>query len=144
MWLIRGAIDRMAGGLGLRRGRRRSVELSVGDAVDFFRVLAVEKYRRLQLLVEMRFPGEATLEFRLYPLGKGKTELQQLSRYLPRGLAGLIYWYGLYPFHQWVFQDMLKGIARAVGKPIAQGPDRFAPGRPQICHFDPRKEEHYG
>jgi hypothetical protein len=110
----------------------------VGDAVDFFRVLAVEKYGRLQLLSEMRAPGEATLEFRLYPVGKGGTELQQLSRYLPRGLIGLLYWYGLYPFHQWVFYGMLKGIAKAVGKPITQGPDRFAPRRPQVCHIDPR------
>ena len=105
---------------------------------NFFRVLAVEKYRRLQLLSEMRLPGEATLEFRLYPVDKGKTELQQLSRYLPRGLGGLLYWYGLYPFHQWVFHGMLKGIANSVGKSIAQGPDRFAPRRPQVCHFDPR------
>lgn len=138
MWLIRGALDRLAGGIGRRRGRRHSVDLSVGDAVDFFRVLDIEKHKRLQLISEMRLPGEATLEFRLHAMEQGKTELQQLSRYLPRGLFGLIYWYGLYPFHQWVFHSMLKGVAKAVGRPISHGPDRFAPRRPQVCHFDPR------
>jgi uncharacterized protein YbjT (DUF2867 family) len=141
LWLLRGAVDRLVGGIGIRRGRRHPVDLFVGDAVDFFRVLDVEERCRLQLLAEMRFPGEATLEFRIYPMENGQTELQQLSRYLPRGVAGLLYWYSLYPFHQWVFSGMLKGIAKAVGKPLIQGPDRFAPGRPQVCHFDPRKPQ---
>jgi hypothetical protein len=57
---------------------------------------------------------------------------------LPRGLSGLIYWYALYPFHQWVFRGMLKGIAQAVDRPILEGPDRYAPGRPQVCTVDPR------
>lgn len=86
----------------------------------------------------MRFPGEASLEFRLHPMKDGRTELQQLSRYVPRGLSGLLYWYILYPFHEWVFRGMLNGIAKAVEKPIVQGPDRFAPRRHNVCHFDPR------
>jgi hypothetical protein len=90
------------------------------------------------LLAEMRFPGEATLEFRTDRRDGGRTELQQLSRYVPRGLCGLLYWYALYPFHQWVFRGMLKGIARAVGQPILKGPDRFAPGRTRACTMDPR------
>ena len=138
LWRLRGLFDRIGGGIGLRRGRRHPVELRAGDAVDFFRVLEVETHCRLQLLAEMKFPGEATLEFRIHPMKNGQTELQQLSRYLPRGLAGLLYWYSMYPFHQWVFSGMLKGIARATGKPIIRGPDRFAPRRPHICHFDPR------
>jgi len=88
----------------------------------------------------MKFPGEATLEFRIHPLKRGRTELQQHSRYLPKGLAGLIYWYALYPFHQWVFKGMLEGIAKAVGKPIVRGPDRFAPRLPHVCYFDPGSE----
>jgi hypothetical protein len=141
LWRLRGVFDRLGGGIGLRRGRRHPTELQAGDAVDFFRVLALEKDCRLQLLAEMKFPGEATLEFRIHPMKNGQTELQQLSRYLPRGLAGLLYWYSLYPFHQWVFSGMLKGIARATGKPIIHGPDRFAPRRPDICHFDPRSPQ---
>jgi uncharacterized protein YbjT (DUF2867 family) len=137
LWALRGAVDRLVGGTGLRRGRRDPVQLHVGDAVDFFRVLQVEEPHHLHLLAEMKSPGEASLEFRLHPMKNGRTELQQLSRYVPRGLFGLLYWYILYPFHQWVFRGMLKGIAEAVGKPITQGPDRFAPRRHHICHSDP-------
>jgi uncharacterized protein YbjT (DUF2867 family) len=138
LWFLRGAIDRLVGGTGLRRGRRDPVRLYAGDAVDFFRVLEVEEPRHLHLLAEMKFPGEASLEFRLHPMKDGRTELQQLSRYVPRGLSGLLYWYILYPFHQVVFRGMLNGIAKAVGKPVVQGPDRFAPRRQHVCHFDPR------
>ncbi|MBN2033804.1 MAG: SDR family oxidoreductase [Deltaproteobacteria bacterium] len=138
LWYIRGAIDRLVGGTGIRRGRRDPVRLYAGDAVDFFRVLEVDEPHHLHLLAEMKFPGEASLEFRLYPMEGGRTELQQLSRYVPKGLSGILYWYILYPFHEWVYQGMLKGIARAVGKPIVEGPDRFAPRRHHVCRFDPR------
>jgi hypothetical protein len=138
LWVLRGLLDRLAGGVGLRRGRRHPSDLLVGDAIDFFRVLEVEPPYHLHLLAEMRFPGEATLEFLIHPLKSGKTELLQLSRYLPRGISGLLYWYLLYPFHLWVYRGMLKGIARAVNKPVVQGPDRFAPGRQDICGIDPR------
>ena len=137
LWIIRGVLDRMVGGVGLRRGRRHPTELRSGDALDFFRVLDTEPPHRLQLLSEMRFPGEATLEFRVHRLEDGRTELQQLSRYVPRGLAGLLYWYALYPFHQLIFRGMLKGIARAVSRTILAGPDRFAPGRSHVCTVDP-------
>jgi uncharacterized protein YbjT (DUF2867 family) len=138
LWFLRGAVDRMVGGIGSRRGRRDPLQLYAGDAVDFFRVLEVEEPHHLHLLAEMRFPGEASLEFRLHPMEDGRTELQQLSRYVPRGLSGLLYWYTLYPFHEWVFRGMLNGIAKAVGKPIVQGPERFAPNRHHVCRFDPR------
>ena len=138
LWSLRGAFDRIVGGIGLRRGRRHPTELNTGDAVDFFRVLKAEAPKHLQLLAEMQFPGEATLEFRIHPIENGRTELQQHSRYLPKGLSGLVYWYVLYPFHQWVFKGMLESIAKAVGKPIVQGPDRFAPRLPHVCYFDPR------
>jgi len=126
LWRIRGALDRMAGGIGLRRGRRDPERLQVGDALDFFRVLEMQEGRYLQLLAEMRFPGEATLEFRLKSLPGGLTALEQSSRYLPRGLAGLMYWYALLPFHVIVFKGMLKGIARETGKRILAGPRRAA------------------
>jgi uncharacterized protein YbjT (DUF2867 family) len=138
LWALRGVMDRLVGGMGLRRGRRHPIELHPGDALDFFRVFEVKPERRLLLLAEMKFPGEATLEFNIHPLENGRTELQQLSRYLPMGLSGLAYWYASYPFHQWIFKGMLKRIADAVGKPIAKGPDRFAPRLQHICHVDPR------
>jgi uncharacterized protein YbjT (DUF2867 family) len=137
LWIIRGAMDRLVGGTGLRRGRRDPLRLQVGDSLDFFRVLQVEESHHLHLLAEMKFPGEASMEFTLNPTQNGRTELQQLSRYVPKGLLGLLYWYILFPFHEWVFREMLKGIAKAVGKPVVQGPDRFAPRRHRVCHFDP-------
>jgi hypothetical protein len=101
--------------------------------VDFFRVLEVEEPRHLLLLAEMKFPGEASLEFRLHPTKDGRTELQQVSRYIPRGISGLLYWYVFYPFHQWVFRSMLKGIAEAAGRPVVKGPEPFKPVRDQAC-----------
>jgi hypothetical protein len=139
LWALRGALDRLIGGIGLRRGRRHQEELFSGDALDFWRVLEVEEPKRLLLLAEMKTPGEAILEFRLHSLGFGKTELQQLTRFLPKGLFGIIYWYALYPFHKWVFKGMLGGIEKAVGKPISIGPQRFAPRMHHVCYFDPRK-----
>ena len=138
LWVLRGILDRFVGGIGLKRGRRHPTQLNTGDVVDFFRVLKAEPPRHLQLFAEMKFPGEATLEFRIRPITPGRTELQQHSRYLPKGLAGLLYWYVMYPFHQWVFKGMLEGIAKAVRKPIVQGPDRVAPRIPHVCYFDPR------
>ncbi|MBN1102536.1 MAG: DUF2867 domain-containing protein [Deltaproteobacteria bacterium] len=137
LWAARGAADRLAGGIGLRRGRRDPFQLRVGDAVDFFRVLDLEEPHHLHLLAEMRIPGEASLEFRVHPMKGGRTEVQQLARYVPMGLFGLLYWHILYPFHQWVFREMLKGVARAVGRPVVRGPDRFAPGRYHLCRVDP-------
>ena len=131
-------MDRLAGGIGLRRGRRDPVEIYAGDALDFWRVLDVEKPNRLQLLAEMKLPGEAILEFRNFPLDDRFTELQLDSRFLPRGLFGILYWYALYPFHKWIFIGMIKNIAKASGKPVRKGPERFAPGRHNICHFNPR------
>jgi hypothetical protein len=133
LWAFRGIADRLLGGIGLRQGRRDPERLCTGDALDFFRVLEVEEPRHLHLLAEMRLPGEASLEFSLVPLKEARTELRQLSRFVPRGLWGLVYWYVLYPFHRWIFRRMLLGIAGAVGKPVVRGPDRFAPGRHYVC-----------
>jgi len=137
LWALRGLIDRLVGGMGLRRGRPDPVQLRPGDPVDFFRVLEVREAERLSLISEMKLPGEAVLEYRLHSLPEGGTELQQLSRFLPKGVSGLIYWYSLYPFHQYVFKGMLKGIARSVGKRVLDGPDRFAPRLPHVCRIDP-------
>jgi uncharacterized protein YbjT (DUF2867 family) len=137
LWALRGLIDRLVGGMGLRRGRPDPVRLRPGDPVDFFRVLEVLEAKQLSLISEMKLPGEATLEFRLYSLPEGGTEIQQLSRFLPKGASGLVYWYSLYPFHQNLFKGMLRGIARSVGSRIIKGPDRFAPRLPHVCRIDP-------
>ena len=138
LWQLRGAMDRAVGGVGLRRGRRHPTELMVGDALDFWRVLAVEPPHRLLLLAEMKTPGEALLEFQITPLGDDRAELQMLSRFLPRGLAGILYWYGLYPFHEWIFYGMLKSMARSVGKPVLVGPQRFTPKIASSCRLPQR------
>jgi uncharacterized protein YbjT (DUF2867 family) len=137
LWRLRGSLDRMVGGVGLRRGRRHPSEIGVGDALDFWRVLKVEPSRRLLLLAEMKTPGEAMLEFQITPGGNGQVELQMLSRFLPRGIFGIVYWYGLYPFHQWIFYGMLKAIAKSINSPILRGPERFTPKLHTACPLPP-------
>ncbi|WP_028320183.1 SDR family oxidoreductase [Desulfatiglans anilini] len=127
LWALRGAMDRMIGGVGLRRGRRDPQEIRYGDALDFWRVIGLDEGRRLLLLAEMKLPGEATLEFRLQPIGEDRTLLEQYSRFRPKGLFGILYWYAFYPAHQWLYTGMLKGIAKATRRPIAQNPQQFAP-----------------
>lgn len=132
LWRLRGAVDRWIGGVGLRRGRRHPDCLQVGDALDFWRVLEMVPERRLLLTAEMKLPGEAVFDIRLHPRD-GETEIEFLSRFVPKGLGGLLYWYVLYPGHQWVFRGMLEGLARAVGKPIVSTPRRFTPKIPDTC-----------
>ncbi|WP_373501195.1 DUF2867 domain-containing protein [Desulfococcus sp.] len=132
LWQLRGAVDGWAGGVGLRRGRRHPTHLRVGDALDFWRILELDPGRRLLLSAEMKLPGEALFEIRITPRD-GETEIDFLSRFVPKGLGGLMYWYALYPAHQWVFEGMLKGLARAVGKPVTSGPRRFTPAIPDTC-----------
>jgi uncharacterized protein YndB with AHSA1/START domain len=124
LWAIRGWVDRLLGGSGLRRGRRHPTEIQTGDALDFFRVLEVDPGERLLLVAEMKMPGEATLEFRLSPQPDGVTELTQIARFLPRGLMGILYWHSLDPFHRKIYQGMLQGIAQATGRPVIAGPER--------------------
>lgn len=110
LWSIRGFIDKMSGGVGLRRGRRSQTELRPGDALDFWRVLEVQDSKRLLLLAEMKLPGKATLEFRI-DSNDGKSTLIQTARFWPRGLWGIIYWYFLSPFHHFIFSGMMSGLA---------------------------------
>ena len=127
LWKARGVIDILTGGVGLSRGRRSKQTLQVGDALDFWRVLSLESPSKLLLSAEMKTPGEALLEININNTGKDKCELILLSRFLPRGLAGIIYWYVLYPFHQYVFTSMLKGIIKASGLTFISRPERFTP-----------------
>jgi len=133
LWRLRGLLDRLAGGVGLRRGRRNPTEIGVGDALDFWRVLEVDPPHKLLLVAEMKLPGEALLQFQITSDGDGRTELTMLSRFLPKGLWGILYWYALYPFHQWIFAGMLTGIAQKIAKPIIAGPERFTPKITMAC-----------
>jgi uncharacterized protein YbjT (DUF2867 family) len=124
LWRIRGAIDRLLGGPGLRRGRRDPDRLAFGDAVDFWRVTAVEPERRLALRAEMKLPGEALLEFTIetLPGDASRCRLVQTARFLPRGLLGLLYWYAMLPVHGMVFGRMLRGIRRVAETPAPERP----------------------
>jgi uncharacterized protein YbjT (DUF2867 family) len=107
LWVIRGFLDKLAGGVGLRRGRRNQTEISAGDALDFWRVLlASREERRLLLFAEMKLPGEAWLEFRIRD-----KELIQTATFRPLGLLGRLYWYAVLPFHALIFRGMIRRIA---------------------------------
>jgi uncharacterized protein YbjT (DUF2867 family) len=127
LWRLRGGIDKVMGGIGIRRGRRHPTRLMVGDALDFWRVLAVEAPKKLVLVAEMKLPGEALLEFDINSVQKDRTELRMLSKFVPRGLGGILYWYGFYPFHEVIFKGMLEAIARQINRPVIDGPMRFTP-----------------
>lgn len=111
LWRLRGLLDQLAGGPGLRRGRRDPEQLAPGDAVDFWRVRQVEPDRLLRLRAEMRVPGRAWLQFEVEPDADG-CRIRQTAIFDPRGSLGLIYWYSLWPFHQFVFGGMLQEIGR--------------------------------
>ena len=111
-WQLRGLMDRMIGGVGLRRGRRDPSELRLGDAVDFWRVEAVEATHFLRLRAEMKVPGRAWLQFETHELPDNRTQLVQTAYFAPKGIAGLAYWYVLYPIHTLIFS----GMSRAIGK----------------------------
>ena len=112
LWKIRGWIDILAGGPGLRRGRRNPETVGYGEALDFWRVVSIERNRMLALRAEMKLPGEARLEFLMESQGKTQCTLQQRALFYPRGLAGLLYWYAVAPLHHIVFRGMLSGIQR--------------------------------
>ena len=110
-WIARGALDRLAGGPGLRRGRRHPDEILPGEALDFWRVEAAVPPRLLRLRAEMRLPGRAWLQWEAFP-EEGGTRLVQTALFAPDGLLGTAYWYGLYPFHQFIFSAMVDALAR--------------------------------
>ncbi len=111
LWRVRGWMDHLVGGPGLRRGRREATRLGYGDALDFWRVTGIKENRRLELRAEMKLPGEALLEFEVDETHSG-SRLIQTARFKPRGLGGLLYWWAVLPFHGFVFRGMLRGIGR--------------------------------
>jgi uncharacterized protein YbjT (DUF2867 family) len=111
LWRLRGFVDLLIGGVGMRRGRPEGRILRVGDPLDFWRVEACEPDARLRLAAEMKLPGRAWLEFAVVPTERGSL-VRQIAIFDPVGLAGLVYWYALVPAHAIVFRGMLKAIAR--------------------------------
>jgi hypothetical protein len=111
LWQMRGMLDRVVGGTGMRRGRRHPRELRVGDPVDFWRVEALEPDRLLRLRSEMRLDGDAWLQFTVRLEGTG-SRLEQTAFFDPHGLLGLLYWYSVLPFHLFVFPGMIRSIQR--------------------------------
>ena len=113
LWRLRGFLDLLVGGVGVRRGRRHPTEIRVGDALDFWRVEQYEPGRRLRLAAEMKVPGRAWLEFEVTAQDDSGSTIRQTAIFDPVGLFGLAYWYTLYPLHEFVFAGMLRNIARA-------------------------------
>lgn len=111
LWRFRGLLDLVAGGPGMRRGRRDPEELYPGDALDFWRVEAVDSPSLLRLRAEMKVPGRAWLQFEVTSAEDGTTTIRQTALFDPAGLLGLLYWYALYPIHALIFRGMLRRIA---------------------------------
>jgi len=131
LWALRGALDRMVGGVGMRRGRRHPSELRVGDAVDFWRVERLEEGRLLRLRAEMKLPGQARLTFAVAPRPEGGSVLTQTAEFHPEGIQGRAYWFALIPFHALIFRGMAERIARPARLsergPLSSGPRKRDP-----------------
>ncbi|MFJ9711741.1 SDR family oxidoreductase [Streptomyces sp. NPDC101234] len=128
-WAVRGWLDRLVGGVGLRRGRRDARRLRVGDSLDFWRVEEIERGRLLRLRAEMRLPGLAWLEMCVDEEGAGGARYRQRALFHPHGLLGQLYWWSVSPFHAIVFGGMARNIVRAaerVRKPASAADDSAA------------------
>jgi len=112
LWRLRGAVDRAIGGVGMFRGRRHATMLRPGDAVDFWRVVAVEAPSKLTLAAEMKLPGEAILQFEVTPIDSSACRLVMEARFHPSGIPGLLYWYALLPIHSIIFRRMPDRLGR--------------------------------
>jgi uncharacterized protein YbjT (DUF2867 family) len=124
LWRTRGRLDKFVGGPGLRRGRRSQHQLRLGDAVDFWRVTAIEAPGKLQLTAEMKVPGHATLTFEVQPDPNDhqRSTIVMTARFAPRGLTGLVYWYSIVPLHGAVFRGTLNGLIRAAERTQPEPP----------------------
>jgi hypothetical protein len=119
-WRLRGLLDTLRGGVGLRRGRRDPSDLRIGDTVDFWRVERLEPGRLLRLAAEMKLPGRLWLQFEVDP-AEHCSVIRQTTVFDPAGYVGLAYWYLLYPVHHRVFSRMLRGIQRASSRSASAG-----------------------
>ncbi|MDX1416367.1 MAG: DUF2867 domain-containing protein, partial [Candidatus Promineifilaceae bacterium] len=111
LWQVRGALDRLVGGVGMRRGRRHPDQRRPGEVLDFWRVEKVEPGRLLRLRAEMKLPGRGWLQFEVREGKQGHSRLVQTAYFASKGLSGLMYWYLLYPVHALIFSRMIKEIA---------------------------------
>ena len=121
LWQARGCVDRLTGGTGLSRGRRDPQAIAVGDAIDFWRVAAVEPGRRLTLIAEMKLPGSAALEFELLPDEQDRTRILVTAYFHPAGAPGLIYWHALTPAHALIFTGLARAIAARAERAVDLG-----------------------
>jgi len=110
-WAVRGWLDKLVGGVGLRRGRRHPDEIFVGESLDFWRVEALEPNRLMRLRAEMKVPGDAWLQFESIPQQNGKTLLTVNAFFDVHGVSGLLYWYAMYPFHKFIFDGLTNQLA---------------------------------
>ena len=127
LWSLRGWMDKLVGGPGLRRGRRHPTEIRYGEAVDFWRVNGYHPRELLRLRAEMKLPGQAELEFHVEGMPNGRCRVRQIAKFRPRGLFGLAYWYSVLPLHSFVFPTMLKGIKRDAEALVSQRDDAVPP-----------------
>jgi uncharacterized protein YbjT (DUF2867 family) len=141
-WTLRGALDKLRGGNGMRRGRRDPHELRAGDAIDFWRVVRIQPDRRLLLTAEMKMPGRLWLDYEVTSEDR-HTVIRQTTVFDPAGYAGLAYWYLLYPVHRAIFTAMLRGLAR-VTRTDHHEPTDADRGRPGRQESDPRKKVLHG
>lgn len=137
LWRIRGWMDTLVGGPGLRRGRRDPEQVEFGETLDFWRVIGVERARSLSLLAEMKLPGTATLSFDIETKSDDAetTMLAMTARFRPKGFLGILYWYSVLPLHNLVFGGMLRGIKRKAERAVS---------KMQEAHPDPKKPLGYG
>jgi uncharacterized protein YbjT (DUF2867 family) len=126
LWALRGWMDRLVGGPGLRRGRLHPDRLGYGEALDFWRVVGIERDKSLVLRAEMKLPGVAVLEFCIQSADQGCCNLKQIAKFQPKGLLGILYWYSVLPFHHFVFRGMLEGIKTQAEK-ISTGQEHPTP-----------------
>lgn len=131
LWKIRGFLDTLLGGPGMRPGRRHPDELRVGDALDFWRVQTIIPDKLLRLRAEMRMPGVASLEWHIEPSPEGsplgESRLRQIATFVPRGLWGRVYWYSVAPFHRFVFPGMIRHLAEAAERATTPTDSLFDP-----------------
>jgi hypothetical protein len=142
LWRVRGAMDRIVGGVGLRRGRRDPVRIYIGDALDFWRVEDFIPGRRLLLHAEMRVPGDAWLEFQVDPIDDRRSVLTQTAYFKPSPIWGRLYWYASLPAHLFIFSGMARNIVRSAEATCAGGaapssesiapPGRIRSGPPMV------------
>lgn len=120
LWELRGAMDTLIGGVGMRRGRRHPRDIRVGDTLDFYRVIAANPNQNLTLAVEMKLPGSAIMEFELEPMDGQQTRLSTTAYFHPSGIFGQLYWYALLPIHMLIFKGLTRNIIRRASSLLEQ------------------------